>query len=77
MEKNIRLVVFEHLSDKLDIHVLDINFLGLDVSKAYGIKEMASKNSETYLKILIEYHHSFIELFLVEKRQINMKPGVN
>jgi hypothetical protein len=27
MEENIRLIVFEHLRHKLDVHILDIDFL--------------------------------------------------
>ena len=61
MEQHVRLVVLEHLSDELDIHVLNVDFLRYVVSCMSIDRRM---NNPSYLKTLVQDHHSLVQLFL-------------
>jgi len=69
MEENVGLVVFEHLGNKLDIHVLDVDFLRSAISN----ERMEAKPD--YLEVLIQEHDSFIE-FLLQSGQWSHRSSI-
>ena len=62
MEKNVRLVVLEHLGNQLDVHILDVYFLS-----NWSIRNLQQRRRNihsSYLKVLVQKHDSFIEFLL-------------
>lgn len=58
MEKNIRLVVLEHLCHQLNVHVLDVDLLS-------GCEfEQTSRQHDAYLEALVHDHDGFIQFLL-------------
>lgn len=57
VEENIGLVVFEHLGDKFDVHVLDVNLLD-------GIRSSLLPKRTAYLDALVHHHDSLVEFLL-------------
>lgn len=58
MEEDVGLVVLEHLGDKLDVHILDINLLG-------AIRSNLLSKRAAYLNTLIHHHDSLVKFLLV------------
>lgn len=67
MEEHVRLIVLEHLSDKLDVHILDVDFL-CKWSKQWA-QEYASSCPVAYIETLVQYDDGFIQLFLRDHEQ--------
>lgn len=59
MKQNIGLVVLEHLSHQLDVHVLDIDLL-----RVVNNECPEALDTETYLQALVHDHDSLIEFLL-------------
>lgn len=59
MKQNIRLVVLEHLSHQLDVHILDIDLL-----RAVNDGCHVALDIRTYLEALVHDHDSLIEFLL-------------
>ena len=63
MEQHVRLVVLEHLSHELDVHVLNVDFLRYVMS---CVSQLFS-HKHSYLKALVQDHNSFVQLLLQYK----------
>ena len=63
VEENIGLVVLEHLRHKLNIHVLDVDFLWSRVNTMI----ISMKAAQTYLETFVHDHNSFIEFLLYKQ----------
>lgn len=59
VEENVRLIVFEHLGDQLNIHVVDIDFL-FDVSD----NPWMLLTKPTHLQAFIQHHDGLVEFLL-------------
>ena len=60
MEEDIRLVVFKHLSDQLDVHILNVDLLLYlsTIGATSGVNRIAN------LKALVHDHDSFVQFLL-------------
>lgn len=61
MKKNVGLVILEHLSNKLNVHILDIDLLRIYISPMKKTKNLVAF---TYLEILVQKHDGFVEFLL-------------
>lgn len=64
MEKNIRLVVLEHLCDQFNVHVLNVDLLDALVNNG---QDKINMKGLTYLEALVHDHNGFIQFLLFER----------
>lgn len=67
MEENIGSIVVEHLSNKLNVHILDVDFLlnpQLPALAADIDQQLAFQLTGTNLEVFVQSHDRFVELFL-------------
>lgn len=62
VKEHVGSVVLEHLSDKFDVHVLDIDILWYLALAA----SVAKSSKVSYLEVLVQDHDCFIEFFLMD-----------
>jgi hypothetical protein len=60
VEEHIGLVVLEHLGDKLDIHIVNIDFL-LDVLVEARVE---GQEQATHLQALVQHHDGLVQFLL-------------